>query len=405
MWTWLGNELQGKPAGGINGYLNPAEHDGRPPRFHFVEALEGNFEYLPALVACYYRTADLDAFEPLDRYLTFDRVVTRFKRFCSEAEATTLIRMRAQTGELESFHPRTGGTAGTRRWGQEEGFPPLEQGLFLLDQVQAVEADCGQISPFTAALVTEGNFVPLNRLLEDCWDLPMAELPKERREAIRKAFSPHAWDALDADQRRALADQLDSQRDPALEEDRARIWDEITVDWKYWRDLPTLSAVEFTALRHVRDPRKLDSEREVFPGGERPSLGQRIDDDLRRIHADPAVADERLSLRKWVAWAEKKGLTCPTFMHAQLAADATTAASRAKTGITPKKFIEKHARYIEGGVRFLDKWFKGESREKGEQPGAAAFRISRGYYDEEAMVTALKQADVYSEIRGAERRR
>lgn len=397
MWTWLGKELHGKAAGGLNGYLNPADHDGPPPRFHFEEPDSDDFAYLPQLVNCYFLAGDLRDFEPQDRYLTFDRVLERFSRFWSQQEAEATIRAKAQSGELESYHPRTGGTAETKAWGEEEGFPPLEEGLFVLGEVCAVEEECGQT---VVAVERLSGFTALSQLLEGCWDLPLAELSKAQRERVRSAYRLH-WDTLTHEQRRVVAAQLDSQRDPAMEKD----WDEAVVGWGYWRHLPALEAIEFIALRHLHDPRELESKREVFPGGKPPSLGRRVDDDLRRINRDPTVAGKQLPLRKWVEWAKKAGLECPVFMHAQLAAEAAAAIARSKEGITPKNFTEKHARYIRGGADYLDKWFNGKRRSKGERPGAAAFRISRGYYDEAGMVAALKEAGVYSEIRGAERQR
>jgi hypothetical protein len=245
-------------------------------------------------------------------------------------------------------------------------------------------------------------YVQLRELLDDCWDLPMAKLSKEQRESVRAAFAPMAWDDSTPDQRRTLADQLDYQRDPALETERARHWDEANVDWQYWGGLPTLSPSEFVALRLVCDPRKVESQRDIFPGGERPSLGQRIDDDLRRIAADPTVSGKgRLALRQWMEWAERAGLSCPAFMRAHVDADRKASAPKGMAGITPKQFIAKHANYVDGGKPYLDKWFKGRTRNKGEKPAAAAFRIPGAYgqYDEAAMIAALKADKVYSEIR------
>jgi hypothetical protein len=226
----------------------------------------------------------------------------------------------------------------------------------------------------------------------------MAKLSEEQRESI----VPMLWDVLTPDQRRTSADQLDYQRDPALETERARHWDEASVDWQYWGRLPTLSASEFVALRLARDPRKVESQREIFPGGKRPSLGERIDNDLIRIAADPNVSGkDRLPLRQWMQWAGRAGLSCPAFMHAHVDADRKAPAPNGRAGITPKQFIAKHAKHVDGGTRYLDKWFKGRTRTKGEKPAAAAFKISGAYgqYDEAAMVAALKAANVYSEIR------
>ncbi len=220
MWTSFGKELHGKPAGGINGYLDPDLYAGRPRRFRFKDPIAEDFDYLSQLMACYYRLDDLEHFQPQDRYLTYEAVVRRFRRFCSQEEAIALLRTKVMDGELDSFHPITGGTAGTRSWGDESGFPPLSDGIFWLKQVIGVETDCA------------------------------------------------------------------------------------------------------------------------------PDIAQ--------------VPDVR-------------------------------------NGITPKEFISKHAAFVDGGKKYLDKWFKGESREKGEQPAAAKYRIAgvHGRYDEDALIAALKAARRY----------
>src|SRR4051794_11877493 len=69
MWTWLRKKLGDKPAGGIDGYLDPALHDGHPPRFQFTEDTDGRFAYLDQLMKCFYRLDDLHEFEPQDRFI------------------------------------------------------------------------------------------------------------------------------------------------------------------------------------------------------------------------------------------------------------------------------------------------------------------------------------------------
>lgn len=196
--------------------------------------------------------------------------------------------------------------------------------------------------------------------------------------------------------RQVVAAQLDEQRDPIA-------WDKAVVDWAYWGRLETLSALEFAALRNVCDPRKLEAQREVLPDDKPPSLGQRVADDVRRINADPAVAKkDRLALRQWIQWADRVGLPYPAFMRAHVDQSRRAAPSpAARVGITPRAFKEKHARFVDGGEKYLDKWFKGHSRKKGEIPPGDKFKIigSYGQYDEEAMVAALKEAGKYSEFR------
>lgn len=401
IWTWFGKGSQSKPGGGIDGYTDPSRSEGRPPRFQFDRDAAEGFDYLPQLMGCYYRADDLRSFEPQDRYLTFDRVVTRFTKFCTEKkDAHELIRKKARSGELESFHPLTGGTAETRAWGDEEGFPPLSEGLFWLDQVRAIEADCGVARP--AALVTGKAFVPLRAYLDGYWDLPLGELSREQRERVRKEFSPLAWEGLSEEHRRSLAEQRDWQRDPANEGERARSWDEQTVGWVHWRDLPKFSPMQFAILRHLCNPEEFEKYRDTIPGDEGPTLGLRVERDLRRIAADPVIGKkDGLPLSKWLAWADEVGFAYPSFMRAHVDAQTSTARAKAKTGITPQKFTEKYWEGVRGGKAFLDKWFKGRTRGKGEVPEAAAFRIpgARGYYDEAAMLGALQSTGRYLQKR------
>ncbi|OFZ98273.1 MAG: hypothetical protein A3H35_08425 [Betaproteobacteria bacterium RIFCSPLOWO2_02_FULL_62_17] len=435
IWAWFGRSVGKDPAGGIDGYLDPDQHGGKPPRFHFRYDFQGNFDYLPQLMQCYFRADDLQSFQPADRYLTFAGVVERFKRFCGEEEGIALVRAKAASGDLASFHPLTGGTSESKAWQGEEGFPPLEQGMFLLSQVLEIEAECAPDQvlvspsrtriqpPVVSAAVSfdkevalrfsapsggvKQEFVPLTRELEGWFEKPLTDLPEEKRQRVGGVFLV-AWDQLTPEQRRIFAEQWDYQHDPAIEAERTQGWEEAIVDWRYWGQLPTLSAEEFCILRHVTDPRKFESERQTIPGGAGATLGQRVEDDLRRVVADSAVSEKkRLPLGRWVSWASKVGLICPGFMRTNADAaskdDVTEGRDRhysSVEGITPKQFIERYAANVRGGKQFLDKWFKGKTRKKGEKPAAEQFRLdgSRGRYNESAMLAALKEEGRYSEI-------
>jgi hypothetical protein len=180
-------------------------------------------------------------------------------------------------------------------------------------------------------------------------------------------------------------------------------WDEMIVGWAYWLQLRTLSAQEFCILRHIHDPRKFDDEREHFPGGEDPSLGQRVEDDLRLIAADPRITGGlRHSLDEWVAWAKLSGLACPHFLQSAAAQAVSTQhadlPATIKPGIKAKQFIAKYSASVKGGERYLNKWFAGTSRKKGEKPRATEFRLFRGRYDEERMLAALRDEGRYSQL-------
>lgn len=67
-------------------------------------------------------------------------------------------------------------------------------------------------------------------------DKPLAALPPALQERIKRDAYPLDWDALDARQRRSLAEQLDYQDDPALAADREFWWQFfVTMDEKRHR--------------------------------------------------------------------------------------------------------------------------------------------------------------------------
>lgn len=134
---WL---LAGEDEGGLDGYLEaPLRAD--PPKFRFPD-YDGSFDYRGALMHCYFRSEDLEKFVPRDRYLTYAQLVERWRAHISEEEAIALIKAKGETGELDGFHPVTGGVQEAGRWRDEEGFPPIEEGMFWLAQVEGVEAEC-----------------------------------------------------------------------------------------------------------------------------------------------------------------------------------------------------------------------------------------------------------------------
>ncbi len=137
MWVFCGSKF-----GGIDGYHNPQLYgsDEPPPPFHFHHGAENNFDYLPQLMHCYFRRQDLETLNPANRYWTYTQLLESWKSRCTEGEAVALIAAKVATGELQSHHPFTGVTKGVLSQLSEDGFPPLEQGTFLVAEVKKLAA-------------------------------------------------------------------------------------------------------------------------------------------------------------------------------------------------------------------------------------------------------------------------
>lgn len=60
--------------------------------------------------------------------------------------------------------------------------------------------------------------------LDEWFDSPLCDLPKELHKRIKTDFSPMPWDDLTAEQRRDVAQQWDYQHDPSTEQERQDQW-------------------------------------------------------------------------------------------------------------------------------------------------------------------------------------
>ena len=69
-------------------------------------------------------------------------------------------------------------------------------------------------------------------------------------------------------------------------------------------------------------------------------------------------------------------------------------------GLMKKKgFIVKHEKNVKGGMKYLNEFFNGRSRKRGEEPKAKRFRASKkGYYAETEIVEYLKKIGCYSSL-------
>ncbi len=135
-WIFLGPN-----AGGLAAYLNANELD-PAPEFHFPEAQDGGlgdgFAYMPALMACWFRVPDIEAFEPTDRYVTGSELVARWAQVPG-IEARAYIRAKIRESRLVDLHPIFGGTqAGSP---DDQDLPPLELGLYSVADISRIESE------------------------------------------------------------------------------------------------------------------------------------------------------------------------------------------------------------------------------------------------------------------------
>lgn len=128
--------FMGPRHGGLAAYRNANELD-PPPRFHFWTG-NADPDYLAPLMACWFKEDDISAFEPTDRYITGKVLVERWSQHPG-VEPEAFILAKIAESRLLDLHPIYGGTQSI--FPEHVAFPPMESGLFVLAQVEAIEAE------------------------------------------------------------------------------------------------------------------------------------------------------------------------------------------------------------------------------------------------------------------------
>jgi hypothetical protein len=129
-WVFWGPENSGLAA-----YVNANELD-PPPRFHF--GFGGDSDYVSSLMGSWFSEDEIALFEPAERYITGEALIQRWRdKPGLQAEAFILAKIRES--RLQDIHPMFGGTRGTFQ--EHDDFPPLTSGLFMVSQVEQVEAE------------------------------------------------------------------------------------------------------------------------------------------------------------------------------------------------------------------------------------------------------------------------
>lgn len=108
-----------------------------PPRFFYATG-SASHDYIAPLMACWFKTDDIDKFEPADRYITGAALVERWRQR-PDLHAVAFIQAKIAESRLLDIHPIYGGTRGT--FSEHSDWPPLESGLFPLSYVEQIEAE------------------------------------------------------------------------------------------------------------------------------------------------------------------------------------------------------------------------------------------------------------------------
>ncbi len=143
MAAWV---LAGPKDGGITAYVNANELD-PPPRFFYATGSYSH-DYIAPLMACWFKTDDIEKFEPADRYITGATLIERWTKRPG-LHAVAFIQAKIAESRLLDIHPIYGGTRGT--FAEHADWPPLESGLFVVSHVERIEAEdfaeCGPCEP------------------------------------------------------------------------------------------------------------------------------------------------------------------------------------------------------------------------------------------------------------------
>lgn len=130
--AWI---LMGPEKGGIAAYRNANELN-PPPRFYFAHFM--GEDYLAPMMGCWFLAEDVDHFSPADRYMTGKALIERWSAQAGIVPRA-FIQAKIEESRLIDLHPTYGGTRGSIS--EDDSFPPLEAGLFVLAHVEEVEAE------------------------------------------------------------------------------------------------------------------------------------------------------------------------------------------------------------------------------------------------------------------------
>jgi hypothetical protein len=131
-WVWMGPK-----EGGLTAYLSVNELD-PPPEFSYALCDTNDHDYLSPLMSCWFLENDISNFKPIDRFITGEALIERWKKQPG-IQPRAFISAKIAESRLADLHPITGGTQGS--FPDDELYPPLESALFMLSHVEIIEAE------------------------------------------------------------------------------------------------------------------------------------------------------------------------------------------------------------------------------------------------------------------------
>lgn len=105
-------------------------------RFYYASCDPFTTDFLAPLQICRFRATEVDDFQPAERFISGRDLLGRWASVPGGAEA--FIAAQVRSTRLSDFHPLSGGTCLSADAGQ--AYPPLESGLFSMDEIKAIEA-------------------------------------------------------------------------------------------------------------------------------------------------------------------------------------------------------------------------------------------------------------------------
>jgi hypothetical protein len=129
-WIFMGPENGGIAAYRKTGELHP------PPRFLFD--ISAGEDYIAPLMSCWFSEVDIDEFEPMDRFITGAALIQRWSKQ-ADIQPESFIKAKVGESRLPEIHPTLGLTQAS--FPDTAWLPPMSAGLFMLDDVVAVEME------------------------------------------------------------------------------------------------------------------------------------------------------------------------------------------------------------------------------------------------------------------------
>jgi hypothetical protein len=149
MWVFCG----AGDGGGINAYANANELD-PPPRFVFPYE-STDFNYLSPLMRTWYDVAELEAFEPRDRFISGQDLIDRWSQYADiVVDVDGFIAAKISESRLSDAHPMEGFT----QWmyPANKSMPPKESAIFCVREVEDIEVEDGLVKGDVASLSSKG---------------------------------------------------------------------------------------------------------------------------------------------------------------------------------------------------------------------------------------------------------